>query len=50
MVKQCDKGAGIILLDFKEYVSACMKHLEAKTDTGENYYREVGNDIMEEAK
>ena len=50
VVKPCDKGAGIILLDFEENVSACIKHLEAKTDTGENYYREVGNDIMEEAK
>jgi hypothetical protein len=50
VVKPCNKGAGIILVDFKEYVGACMKYLEAKTDTGEKYYREVGNDIMEETK
>ena len=44
--KPCNKGAGIILVDIKEYVRACMKYLEAKTDTGEKYY----NDIMEETK
>ena len=39
VVKPCDKGAGIIILDFTEYLRACMEHLEAKTTTGENYYK-----------
>ena len=30
MIKQCDKGAGIMILDFKEYIRACLKHLEDK--------------------
>ena len=27
-----------------------MDHLQAKTNTGEAYYKEVGNEILEEAK
>ena len=27
VIKPCDKGAGIIILDFKEYINACEKHL-----------------------
>ena len=50
VVKPCDKGAGIIILDYKEYVRACMERLEAKADPGEAYYEEVGNEILEEAK
>ena len=34
VIRPCDKGAGIIILDFKEYISACQKHLEYKTNTG----------------
>ena len=30
MIKQCDKGAGIMILDFKEYIRACLKHLDDK--------------------
>ena len=50
VIKPCDKGAGIIILNFKEYIKACMDHLEAKTSTGENYYKEVDDNKLLEAK
>ena len=50
VIKPCDKGAGIIILDFDEYMRACMEHLEAKTVTGEKYYKKVGDNVMKEAK
>ena len=28
--KPCNKGAGIIVLDFKEYLKACIDHIEDK--------------------
>ena len=34
-IKACDKGAGIIILDFVEYIEACDRHLASKTKTGE---------------
>ena len=27
IIKPCDKGAGIIILDFDKYMEACKKHL-----------------------
>ena len=30
VIKACDKGAGIIILNFKDHIEACCKHLEAK--------------------
>ena len=49
-IKLCDKGAGIIILDFQEYMRACMKHLETKTSTGEPYYKEVDDSVLNVAK
>lgn len=43
VIKPCDKGAGIIILDFDEYIRACLAHLEAETATGEKHYIEVKN-------
>ena len=48
VIKPCDKGAGIIILDFKEYMKACINHLTSKTVTGENYYKQVDNTVIEE--
>jgi hypothetical protein len=50
VIRPCDKGAGIIILDFKEYLKACMNHLESKTTTGENYYEKVDTTVLEKAK
>ena len=45
MVKACDKGAGIIILDFNNYLKACYDHLlekqTYKEDQESNYYVEV---------
>ena len=50
VMKPCDKGAGIIILDFEEYMRACLKHLEAKTATGEAYYKVVDNSVLNVGK
>ena len=50
MVKPCDKGAGIIVLDFDEYLRACNEHLEGETTTGERYYKRVDKGVLKEAK
>ena len=50
MIKVCDKGAGIIILDFKTYMKACYDHLESQTLDGENYYVPVTESALEIAK
>ena len=29
-IKPCDKGAGVIILDFEDYMNSCYKHLESE--------------------
>ena len=29
-IKPCDKGAGLIILDFDAYMNSCYNHLESK--------------------
>ena len=44
VIKECDKGAGIIILNYKDYVKACYEHLlSEKFENGQNrrYYSEV---------
>ena len=48
VIKKCDKGAGIIILDFKAYIEACYKHLKSKTENGESYYIKVNKSIITE--
>ena len=37
-IKACDKGAGVLILDFKEYLHTCYEHLYAKQkQTGGSY-------------
>ena len=31
VIKACDKGAGIMILDVKDYIKACYNHLLSKT-------------------
>ena len=50
VIKPCDKGAGIIILNFEDYLKAAQDHLEAETSTGEKYYREVDDNVLKEAK
>ena len=46
----CDKGAGIIVLNFEAYMKACHNHLESKTPDGENYYVPVNQSALTVAK
>ena len=54
IIKPCDKGAGIIILNFKEYVRACEQHLqsEQQQENGKTtpYYRKVDQSMKKEAK
>ena len=54
-VKACDKGAGIIILDFKEYMMACYNHLleNQPNHVEENpntYYKKRDDFALERAK
>ena len=41
IIKQCDKGAGIIIHNFKDYVKSCYEHLLSKTLQEDRYYEQV---------
>ena len=53
-IKACDKGAGIIILNFKDYMSACYMHLlsklERKGEISQYYYKEVSAIFLAQAK
>jgi hypothetical protein len=52
VVKACDKGAGIIILEFQEYLRACYEHLYSTQSsiTQKPYYEQVKDTALEEAK
>ena len=54
MIKPCDKGAGILILDFKLYMQACYEHLIAKqtneNGSQDNYYDQVEEWEIERSK
>lgn len=41
VIKPCDKGAGIAILNFYDYVKVCLEHLSGLTQSGDPYYEEV---------
>ena len=41
VIKACDKGAGLIKLDYPEYMRACYKHLLSKQSETQSYYTQV---------
>ena len=53
IIKRCDKGAGIIILNF-EYINACNAHLNLKIIHNDvstsKYYIEVNEEALNEAK
>ena len=53
VIKRCDKGAGVIILNFKEYISACNPHLGStlkKPDgSTQQYYTKVDKNILNES-
>ena len=48
VIKKCDKGAGIIILDYQAYIEACNNHLNSKTENGESYYTKVNKSTITE--
>ena len=54
IIKPCDKGAGILILDFKIYMRACYDHLlETKTSAGgeeTKYYEQVDDFALQRSK
>ena len=54
MIKRCDKGAGIIILDFEEYMRACHDHLNSNLENPNGsknpYYTKVEKSELEVAK
>ena len=54
IIKRCDKGAGVIILDYTDYIKACNEHLDMK-HTEENgketpFYSKVGPEDLEKSK
>ena len=53
-IKPCDKGAGIIILDFVEYIRACQEHLNGEQlqpdGTKKPYYKKVEQDALDNIK
>ena len=45
----CDKGAGIIILDFSEYIKSCNEHLNSESEENEKYYTRVNATLLQEA-
>ena len=50
IIKPCDKGAGILILDFKSYMKSCYEHLLEKQSSTQNYYKKVSELDLERAK
>ena len=54
VIKPCDKGAGIIILDYDVYMRACYKHLNEEKDMGngevKKYYLMVDDIELERTK
>ena len=50
MIKPCNKGAGIIVLDFSEHISACSESPEVKTSTVENVLLKLSKAAIKRAK
>ena len=50
VIKACDKGAGIIILNYDTYMKACYEHLLSKTEDDIPYYSKVDDLAVERAK
>ena len=53
-IKPADKGAGLVILEFDDYMQSCYDHLNSAQkkpdDTLEKYYEEIDDNFLEEAK
>ena len=50
VVRACDKGAGIMILNFNDYLRACYEHLASETVDGKPYYTQVNELELERTK
>ena len=50
VIRACDKGAGVIILDFDEYLKACYSHLTSEVYPGRPYYSPVDGLEIERTK
>ena len=50
VIRACDKGAGVIILDFDEYLKACYDHLTSEVAPGQPYYSPVNDLEVERTK
>ena len=50
VIKKCDKGAGIIILTYEEYMKACYNHLTSEQQPGHPYYSPVSAVEIETTK
>ena len=49
IIKPCDKGAGIMILNLNSYMKSCYEHLLSKQSETHNYYKKVDNLELERA-
>ena len=38
-IKECDKGAGVMILNFTDYISACYEHLTSQQQQEDGSYK-----------
>ena len=50
VIKPCDKGAGILILDLEDYLKACYNHLTSEVSPGKPYYSQVNVFDIEKTK
>ena len=50
VIKACDKGAGIIILDYSDYMQACYSHLTSFQTENRPYYTQVDDFEVERGK
>ena len=50
VIKACNKGAGIILLNFEDYIKTCYEHLTSKQSENKPYYTQVNDLEVEKSK
>ena len=50
VIRACDKGAGIIILNFEDYVKSGYEHLTSQQSHGEPYYSPASYLELEQAK
>ena len=50
VIRACDKGAGLIILNFDDYIKSCYEHLTSYQSIDKPYYSQVNDIELEQAK